>query len=66
MVTPLTAGGLARTRLVDMRREYGSRNLRFEDLTIDRLGHLGPKGHAAASEIIHAVIDSLPGGHSRS
>ncbi len=61
MVTPLTSGALARTRIVHMRREYEARHLRFEDLTIDRLGHLGPNGHQAAAEIIHAVIDSSTG-----
>jgi GDSL-like lipase/acylhydrolase family protein len=66
LVTPLTSGGLGATRVVQMRREYEARKLRFEDLTIDRLGHLGPYGHAAASEIIHGVIGSLPGGNSRS
>lgn len=66
MVTPLTSGGLGRTRVVSMRREYEARRLSFEELAIDRLGHLSPKGHVVASEVIHAVIDSLPGGDSRS
>jgi hypothetical protein len=65
MVTPLTSGGLGLTRIVPMLGEYESRTLSFEELTIDRLGHLSPKGHAVASEIIRAVIDSLPGGDSR-
>jgi hypothetical protein len=56
MVTPLTSGGLGRTRVVSMREEYGARRLSFEEITIDRLGHLSPKGHAAASEIIRSVI----------
>ncbi len=66
MVTPLTSGGLGRTRVVPMLGEYESRRLSFEEVTIDRLGHLSPKGHAVASEIIRGVIDSLPGGDSRS
>ena len=66
MVTPLTSGRLGRTRIVPMLGEYGSRTLTFEELTIDRLGHLSPKGHAVASEIIRGVIDSFPGGDSRS
>ena len=66
MVTPLTSGGLGRTRIVPMRGEYEARGFSFEELTLDRLGHLSPKGHAVASEIIRAVIDSLPGGDSRS
>jgi hypothetical protein len=66
LVTPLTSGGLGGTRLVLMRGEYGSRTLRFEDVAIDRLGHLGRKGHAIAAEILRAVFDSLPGGDSRS
>jgi hypothetical protein len=66
MVTPLTVGGLGRTHLVSMAAHYRARNLSFEELTLDRLGHLSPKGHAVASEVIHAVIKSLPGGNSRS
>jgi hypothetical protein len=66
MVTPLTSGGLGRTRVVTMQGEYVKRRLSFEDITLDRLGHLSPKGHVAASEIIRALIDSLPGGASRS
>jgi hypothetical protein len=66
MVTPLTSGGLGRTHLVSMSAHYRARKLSFEELTIDRLGHLSPKGHAVASEVIQAVIDSLPGGSSRS
>jgi hypothetical protein len=66
MVTPLTSGGLGRTRVVLMQVEYVARRLSFEDVALDRLGHLSPKGHLVASEIIRAVIDSLPGGDSRS
>ena len=61
MVTPLTSGGLGRTRVVSMLGEYESRRLSNEDLALDRLGHLSPNGHVAASEIIRVVIDSLPG-----
>jgi lysophospholipase L1-like esterase len=66
MVTPLTAGGLGRTHLVTMSAHYRARKLTFEELTLDRLGHLSPRGHRVASEVIHSVIDSLPGGDSRS
>jgi len=66
MVTPLTAAGLGRTHLVTMGAHYRARKLSFEELTLDRLGHLSPRGHAVASEVIHAVITSLPGGDSRS
>jgi GDSL-like lipase/acylhydrolase family protein len=66
MVTPLTSGGLGRTRIVPMLEEYEARGLSFDEITLDRLGHLSPKGHAVASEIIRSVIDSLPGGDSRS
>ena len=66
MVTPLTSGGLGRTPVVPMRREYGARRVSFEEMTLDRLGHLSPRGHAVASEIIHAVIHNLLGGNSRS
>jgi hypothetical protein len=66
MVTPLTSGRLGRTHLVTMQGEYAARRLSFEEIAIDRLGHLSPKGHAVASEIIRSVIDSLAGGASRS
>ena len=66
MVTPLTSGGLGRTRVVTMQGEYVARRLSFEDITLDRLGHLSPKGHVEASKIIRVLIDSLPGGTSRS
>jgi hypothetical protein len=66
MVTPLTVGGIGRTHLVTMGAHYRARKLSFEELTLDRLGHLSPKGHAVASEVIEAVIKSLPGGDSRS
>jgi hypothetical protein len=66
MVTPLTSGGMGRTRLVLMRGEYEKRKLSFEDVCLDRLGHLSPKGHAGASEIIEYIIDSLSGGPNRS
>lgn len=66
MVTPLTSGGLGRAHLVTMGAHYRARKLSFEDLTLDRLGHLSPRGHRVASEVIHSVIDSLPGGDSRS
>ncbi len=56
MVTPLTSGGLGRTRVVLMQGEYAARRLSVEELTLDRLGHLSPKGHAVASEIIRSVI----------
>jgi hypothetical protein len=66
MVRPLTSGGLERTHLVNMSAHYRARDFSFEDLTIDRLGHLSPRGHEVASEVIDAVIDSLQGGDSRS
>jgi len=39
-----------------MKEQYAARDLTFEDVTLDRLGHLSSKGHAAAAEIIRAVI----------
>jgi hypothetical protein len=60
-VTPLTSGGLGRTRLVLMQGEYEARRLSYEEIALDRLGHLSPKGHAVASEIIQAVIHDVRG-----
>ena len=66
LVTPLTSGRLGRTRIVLMEAHYGARKLAFQEITLDRLGHLSPRGHAVAAEIIRSVIDSLPGGPGRS
>ena len=63
LVRPLTAGGLGGARVVLMEEQYVARDLTFEDVTLDRLGHLSSKGHAAAAEIIRAVIrDARPSG----
>ena len=63
LVRPLTVGGLGGARVVLMKEQYVARNLAFGDVTLDRLGHLSPKGHAAAAEIIRAVIrDARPTG----
>lgn len=58
LVTPLTDGGLGRTHLVLMQAEYGARRLSFEEIAIDRLGHLSPRGHTVAAEILESVIHS--------
>jgi hypothetical protein len=56
LVTPLTSGGLDGTRVVLMQGEYGARGFDFDGITLDRLGHLSPAGHAAAAEILADVI----------
>ena len=59
MVTTLTRGTGSASLVT------GWENIEREDCLrggiLDRLGHLSPKGHAVASEIIRDVIDSLPG-----
>jgi hypothetical protein len=66
LVTPLTSGGLGRTPLVLMQGEYESRRHSFEEIALDRLGHLSPNGHRVAAGIVLSVINSLPGGPGRS
>ena len=56
LVTPLTSGGLEGTRLVLMQGEYAARGIDFDGITLDRLGHLSPSGHAAAARILQGVI----------
>ena len=62
LVTPLTSGGLGRTRLVLMQGEYTARGLAFDEIMLDRLGHLSPPGHAVAAQIIEAEVVSLSSG----
>jgi hypothetical protein len=56
LVTPLTSGGLGRTRVVLMQGEYAARGLAFDAIALDRLGHLSPAGHAAAARILESVL----------
>lgn len=64
MVTPLTSGQLGRTRAVSMVREYRARQLSFEEIALDRLGHLSPRGHVVAADIVLTVIHSLMDGQA--
>lgn len=54
-VAPFT-GAAARlrptTRLIDLRQVYLERNLAFEDFTLDKLGHLNPRGHGIVAEVL--------------
>lgn len=47
-------------RLVEMRSAFEERGLRFEDLTVDKLGHLGAAGHRAAAAILADALDARP------
>ncbi len=60
LVTPLTSGGLAGTRVVPLQGEYTARSLTFDEIMLDRLGHLSPKGHLVAAEIIGGLLVGLP------
>jgi hypothetical protein len=42
--------------LIDLGREYRQRGLRFGQLTLDGLGHLGPLGHQAAASILETRL----------
>ncbi len=44
--------------LLEMRRAFQERGLRFEELTVDKLGHLGPAGHRAAAAILAEALDA--------
>jgi hypothetical protein len=55
LITPLQ--GLDGVRVVDLRLEYRARGLRYEDLTLDRLGHLNPAGHVAAAAILRTLLE---------
>ncbi|HET8647477.1 MAG TPA: hypothetical protein VFO85_18410 [Vicinamibacteria bacterium] len=54
---PLPAGAPA----LDMAAAYKARGLRFRELTLDSIGHLSPRGHAAAAAVLaEALRPSAP------
>jgi hypothetical protein len=55
LITPLEA--LNGVRVVDLRLEYRGRGLRYEDLTLDALGHLNGAGHVAAAAILRTLLE---------
>jgi hypothetical protein len=55
LITPLE--GLAGVRVVDLRLEYRARGLAYEDLALDRLGHLNAAGHVAAAGILRTLLE---------
>jgi hypothetical protein len=62
LVRPLTSGGLGGTRLVLLQGEYAARSLAFEDIMLDRLGHLSRAGHQAAAGIIGRILEGVSAG----
>jgi hypothetical protein len=58
LIAPLE--GMGGVRVVDLRRQYQARGLAFEELTIDRLGHLSPAGHVAAAAILRDLLEGGP------
>lgn len=48
----VAAPDLQGVTLLDLRREYRERGLRFGDLTVDGIGHLSAAGHHAAATIL--------------
>jgi hypothetical protein len=58
---------LAGVPMVDMREQYRARRLRFPDVALDAVGHLNPRGHREAAEILRMEISRAGGqaqGHS--
>jgi hypothetical protein len=47
--------------VVDMATRFRARGLRFRDVSLDWMGHLSPRGHAAASRILEGEIAALQG-----
>jgi hypothetical protein len=47
-------GGTA--RVLDLREAYGQRGLRWEDFTLDKLGHLNPQGHRVVAEVLKEAL----------
>ena len=64
LVRPLTSGGLAGTRVVPLAGEYAARHLSFDEIALDRLGHLSRSGHEAAAGIIGRILEGVSTGHS--
>jgi lysophospholipase L1-like esterase len=50
----------AEVPLLDLRLDFQERGLRFEDLTVDKLGHLSAAGHRATAEALDAAL-GVPG-----
>jgi hypothetical protein len=59
LVRPLTSGLADRTQLVLLQGEYAARRLSFEEITLDRLGHLSRAGHHAAAGIIGRFLEGV-------
>jgi hypothetical protein len=47
--------------VVDMAARYRGLGLRYKQVALDYMGHLGPRGHAAASRVLEGEIASLEG-----
>lgn len=59
LVRPLTSGLDDRTQIVLLQGEYVARSLSFEEITLDRLGHLSRTGHEAAAGIIGRILEGV-------
>jgi len=46
----------ATTRTIDLRETYRKRGLLWEDFTLDKLGHLNPKGHGIVAEVLAEAL----------
>jgi len=47
--------------LLDLRVAFRDRDLRFDELTVDKLGHLSAAGHRATAEILDAALSGADG-----
>ena len=67
MIAPFEEGRpeLAGVRIVDLRRRYEQAGLAFDDFATDKIGHLGPRGHAFIAAVLREELASGPDGPPR-
>jgi len=45
-------------RVIDMAAHFRARDLPFDEFALDGMGHLGPRGHSVASQVLEAEVAS--------
>jgi hypothetical protein len=45
-----------RIPVLDMAARFRALGLRFDEVALDRIGHLSPRGHSVASEVLEAEV----------
>lgn len=54
------APALAGTNVLDLRQAYLAQGARWQDITLDPIGHLSPEGHRLAASILADVLRQAP------